>query len=297
MTESPNYLSPDVLAKISGLEYKARLIVEGFLSGPHRSPYSGFSVEFAQHREYVPGDDLRHLDWKIWGRSDRLYIKQYDAETNFDLLLILDSSGSMGFGSGAMSKIEYCKHAAAALAYLVLQQRDAVGLRIFGGSDVNLTPSSSPARRKELIHHLEVAVASGDSSLASVLFQIAERGGRRKVVVVLSDFLEVDEQDLLRSLRLLSGRKHDVLLFHVFDPAEASFPFADFTSFAGLEGEGILRIEPRRLRAAYIDELNRHAAMIRNAARESRMDYLPVVTDKSLGEILSAYLVSRSAKK
>ena len=285
-----------MLAAISGLEYKARLIVEGFLSGSHRSPYRGFSVEFAQHREYVPGDDLRHLDWKVWGRTDRLYVKQYDAETNFECSIVLDASGSMGFGTGVMTKLEYAKHAAAALGYLVLQQSDAFGLVIFGNQPVNLTPSSSPARLKEMLHHIEEAQPGGGSSVGRELFGLAERSGRRKVIIVLSDFLDSNES-LMRSLRLLYGRRHDILLVHLLDPAEIAFPYTENTVFEGFEGEGRLRIEPGRIKKTYFEELKNHVKSVRNAAREMRMDHLLIVTDSSLAEILSAYLLSRSARK
>ncbi|MDZ7816969.1 MAG: DUF58 domain-containing protein [Planctomycetota bacterium] len=296
MATSPAYLEPETLAAISGLGYKARLMVEGFLSGAHRSPYRGFSVEFAQHREYVPGDDLRHLDWKVWGRSDRLYIKQYDAETNFEAHILLDASGSMGFSTAPLSKLEYGKHAAAALAQLILDQRDAVGLNIFGDEPVSMPPSTSPARMRELIHHLETAEPGGEATVAEALTLFAEKGGRRKVLVVISDFME-DENELLKSLRYVSRRRHDVLLVHLVDPAEASLPYADLTSFAGLEGEKELRVHPARLRAAYVREMKLHVRAIRNSARELRMDYLPILTDRSLGEILAAYLVSRRGRK
>ncbi|GAB4155546.1 MAG: DUF58 domain-containing protein [Planctomycetota bacterium] len=293
---SQNYLSPEVLASISGLEYKARLIVEGFLTGAHRSPYRGFSAEFAQHREYVPGDDLRHLDWKVWGRTDRLYVKQYDAETNFDCLITLDCSASMGFSSAPLSKAEYGKHVAAALAHLILLQRDSVGLCIVSQNETNLAPSSSTARIKELIHLLENAEPTGASSIGKALSGLSERSGRRKVIVVISDFLD-EEQSLLHGLRLLHRSRHDVLLVHLLDPAEVTFPFNDMTSFQGLENEGTLKIQPGRLRVAYLQELKRHVSMVRNAARELKMDYLPMVTSQSLGEILSAYLVTRRARK
>ncbi|MFA4987228.1 MAG: DUF58 domain-containing protein [Candidatus Brocadiia bacterium] len=295
MTESQKYLSPEVLSSISGLEYKARLIVEGFLTGPHRSPYRGFSVEFAQHREYVAGDDLRHLDWKVWGRTDRLYIKQYDAETNFECLLLVDASGSMAFGSGAMTKLEYAKHVAAAMAYLILQQRDGVGLRIFGGYEASVNPSSSPARLRELLHHLEIANGSGPAKLGTALAGLAEWGGRRKVAVVISDFLD-DEAEILRGLRTLHRRHFDTLLVHLTDPQEAEFPFTDYTDFRGMEGEGGVKVEPGMLRVAYLEELERHTSAVRNAAREMNMDYLPLVTDRNLGEVLSAYLQTRTSK-
>jgi len=271
-------------------------MVEGYLSGAHRSPWHGFSVEFAQHREYVFGDDLRHLDWKIWGRTDRLYIKQYDAETNFECVLVLDASGSMGFGSGPMTKLEYAKHCAAALAYLVIRQRDAVGLHVLGSSGTVLQPSTSPSRLKEVLHYLEQAAPGGKTALAEELFSVAERRGRRKVVVVLSDFVE-EEDALFRALGLLGSGRHDVLLVHLLDPAEVAFPFRDFSAFEGLEGEGVLRVEPSMLRQVYLEELNRHSLLLKNTAAEMNMDYLPLVTDRSLAEVLSAYLVSRSARR
>ena len=179
---------------------------------------------------------------------------------------------------------------------MILDQRDAVGLTLFGEDTVSMPPSTSPARMKELIHHLETAEARGEHTVAKALAQFAEKGGRRKVLVVISDFLE-EEDELLRSLRHISRRRHDVLLVHLVDPAEASLPYADRTSFTGLEGERELRVQPARLRAAYVQEMKLHVRAIRNSAHELQMDYLPILTDRSLGEILAAYLMSRRGRK
>ncbi len=293
--DAPNYLDPEVLSRVRGLDLKARLIVEGFVSGLHRSPYHGFSVEFAEHREYVPGDDLRHVDWKVYGKSDRYYLKQFEEETNFACWLLLDASESMAYRSpqAAMSKLEYAKHIAAALAWLVIQQQDAAGLVTFG-STVNefVPPSSQPSHLKQVLHLLEQCEATGETALGPVLNDLAERARRRGLVILLSDLFD-DPSSLLAGLKHFRHRRHDVSLLHIIDPAEQDFPFDEPTLFKGLELPQEAMTEPRSIRDAYRQEFQSFQTIVQRETRELNMDYVLLRTDQPLDEALRAFLQSR----
>lgn len=296
MTDPREYLRPDVLAKLTGLELKARMIVEGFVSGMHKSPFHGFSVEFAEHREYVPGDDLRHVDWKVFGKSDRYYVKQYEEETNFACHLVLDCSESMDYASkdSPLTKLEYAKHLAAALAYVVVRQQDAVGL-VTCGNEVREVrrPSSQAAHVKELCQLLERTTPSGETSLGPVLHDLAERIRKRGVVIVLSDFFD-DPQSLLLGLKHLHHRRHDVCLMQIIDPAEQDFPFDSPTLFKGLELPQELKAEPRAIAEAYRREFADFLLTLRGHARDLHMDYVLVRTDMPLDVALTGFLQSRA---
>src|SRR5262249_38555471 len=226
MPDDPQkYLEPLALAKVRSLELLARLIVEGYLSGMHKSPYHGFSVEFAQHREYVPGDDIRHIDWKVYGRTGRYYLKQYEEETNLVTWLLLDVSESMRYGSGPVSKYDYACMTAAALAYLVLHQQDSVGLATFDEQVQTLLPAASKASHlKEIARVLGRGPARAKTRLAPIFHDLAERLSRRGLLVVLSDFFD-DVGDFLTGLKHLQHQRHEVVVFHILDGAELDFPF------------------------------------------------------------------------
>jgi uncharacterized protein (DUF58 family) len=290
------YLDPDVLARISGLDLKARLIVEGFVSGLHRSPYHGFSVEFAEHREYVPGDDLRHVDWKVYGKSDRYYLKQFEEETNFACWFLIDSSDSMSYRSpgAAMSKLDYAKHIAAALAYLVIQQQDAAGLVTFSnGVDNFIRPSSQPSHLRQLLHIAGQLSPGGETSLGPVLHDLAERVRRRGLVIVLSDLFD-DPESLLLGLKHFRHRRHDVSLLHIVDPAEQDFPFEESTLFKDLEHPVESMTEPRSLRKAYQREFEGFLSEMRHSSRDLGMQYTFVRTDMRLDVALSNFLQTRA---
>jgi len=291
-----NYLDPQTLTKLQGLEIKARLIVEGFVSGLHKSPYHGFSIEFAEHREYVPGDDLRHVDWKVYGRSDRYYLKQYEEETNFGCYLLLDTSESMRYRSdeAAMSKLEYAQHVAAALAYLVLQQRDAVGLATYDDALKQfIRASSHPSQIKQICHIMEQNPAAGETSMGPIFHETAERIKKRGLVIILSDLFD-DVKSLMHGLKHLRYRRHEVIVMHTIDPAEQDFPFDDPTLFKGLEGLPEQMTEPRALRAAYQSEFEQFLWDVRKGCRDLHMDYVLLRTDQPLNVALSSYLSSRS---
>jgi uncharacterized protein (DUF58 family) len=292
---SRKYLDPKILARLKGLQLRARLMVEGYVSGVHRSPFHGFSVEFAEHREYAPGDDLRYLDWKVFGRTDKYYLKQYEEETNLICNLLLDTSESMRYQSSAapMSKLEYAQCAAAALAYLILQQQDSVGLVTFDHEiRAVIRPSSSPSRMEQLVHVMEESVPQRKTATGAIFHELAERFKKRGIVIVLSDLFD-DVDSMMAGLKHFRHRRHEVVLLHVLDPAELDFPFRQPTLFRGLEQLPDVLAEPRALRQAYLREFNRFIHRLRKGCRMHRIDYVQMRTDQSLEVALSSYLASR----
>jgi uncharacterized protein (DUF58 family) len=289
------YLDPHVLAKLKGLDLKARLIVEGYVAGLHKSPYEGFSVEFAEHREYVPGDDLRYVDWKVYGKSDRYYLKQYEEETNFVCHLLLDTSESMLYRSeqAPVSKLEYAQYAAAALAYLVVQQQDAVGLATFDAEVTNfIRPQSTASHLRQLFHVMDRTPARGNTAMGPIFHDLAERLKKRGLVIVLSDLFD-DVDELLLGLKHFRHRRHDVSVMQVIDPAEQDFPFDDPTLFKGLEGLPEQMTEPRALRRAYRREFDDFVRRLRRGCRDLQMEHVLLRTDQPLDTALSTYLQRR----
>lgn len=293
------FLDPAVLSKLQGLELKARMIVEGYVSGWHKSPYHGFSVEFAEHRDYVPGDDLRYVDWKVYGKSDRYYLKQFDEETNFACHLLVDTSESMGYRSenATWSKLEYAQHAAAALAYLVIRQQDAVGLATFDEAVGQvLRPASTPMHLSQLCSLLEQATPQGESAIGPILHELAERFKRRGLVIILSDFFD-DPEAVLLGLKHFRHRRHDVLLLHIIDPAEEDFPFQEPTLFHGLERWPDELTDPRALRKAYRAEFQQFLRALQGGARDLQMDYQLLRTDEPVEAALAKVISQRQARR
>jgi uncharacterized protein (DUF58 family) len=289
------FLDPQTLNRLKGLELKARMIVEGYVSGMHKSPYHGFSVEFAEHREYVPGDDLRYVDWKVFGKSDRIYLKQYDEETNFVCHLLVDTSESMTYKSdqALFSKLEYAQLIAAAFAYLIINQQDSVGLATFDSTVRQFVrPGSTAAQLRQVCHTLEHSPSNGESAIGPIFHDLAERIKRRGLIVILSDFFD-DPATLLMGLKHFWHRRHDVILLHVIDPAEQDFSFVDPTLFKGLEHLGEQLTEPRALRAAYQQEFEAFRKSLRAGARDLHMDYILMRTDQPLEVALHEFLSRR----
>ena len=261
------FLLPEELSRISRLEVRARHIVEGFLSGLHRSPYFGQSIEFVQHREYVPGDDFRRIDWKVWSKTDKYYIKQYEEDTNLRTTLVVDLSESMQFGTGAMNKYEYGCTIAAALTYLLLRQQDSVSLITFDETiRTEIPPRSQQKHLHAILSALDAENPARKTDMYGVLRQVADRPPRKGLVVVVSDLL-AERDSLFRGLKLLRHRGHDVLLLHVMDDEELDFNYSGTTLFEGMEEMPDLVCDPRSLREgylralnAYLDELRRHCA-------------------------------------
>jgi uncharacterized protein (DUF58 family) len=291
------YLNPQVLASLEGLDLQARMVVEGYVAGMHPSPYHGFSVEFAQHREYVPGDDIRHVDWKVWSKTDKFYLKQYEEETNLLLYLLLDSSESMSYASGNnVTKFQYAQFIAAALAYMVLQQQDSVGLATFDDMVRRyLKPAGQPSHLKELLHVMDRIPARDKSDMGIVFHDLAERFKKRGVVVILSDLFD-DVPRVIAGLKHFRHRRHEVIVFHVLDPAELEFPFRQTTLFKGMEGLPEILTEPHALRRAYQAEIGAFLTEIRKGCQMINIDYVPLRTDQELDTALSSYLASRAGR-
>jgi len=304
MDNSQKYLDPLALAKVRGLELQARLIVEGYLSGMHKSPYHGFSVEFAQHREYVPGDDLKHLDWKVFGRTGRFYLKQYEEETNLACWLLVDASESMQYSSGPagddgkplVSKYDYACMAAAALSYLVLHQQDSVGLVTYDNQVRQfLRPASQPSHLKQIVNCLNRGAGRERTRLAPIFHDLAERITRRGIVIVLSDLFD-EPDDILAGLKHLRHKRHEVIVMHVLDRAELEFPFQEATLFRGLEAFPELLTDPRSLRDGYLEQVQGFVAELQKGCLTQNINYVQLRTDASLGVVLSAYLAQRLAR-
>lgn len=305
MANPQRYLDPASLAKVRNLELEARLLVEGLLSGLHQSPYHGFSVEFAQHREYVPGDDIRHVDWKVYGRTGRFFLKQYEEETNLACWLLLDRSESMNYASGPpansgqapTSKYDYAALTAAALAYLILHQQDSVGLVAFDQEITRLLkPSSQPSHFKEIVRQLNVGCGGQKTQLAPIFHDLAERLGRRSIVILLSDLFDAPA-DLLAGLKHLRYKRHEVVVFHVLDRAELEFPFQQATLFRGLEQLPELLTDPRALRDGYLEQFQAYLKEIERGCRDQDIDYVRFPTDIPVGVTLAHYLAHRILRR
>lgn len=292
----PNYLDPGVLADISRLDLRARFAVEGFISGRHRSPYHGQSVEFAEHRQYVPGDDVSHIDWKVWARADRYYIKRYEEETNLKCTILLDCSRSMAYGEDAegMSKFDYGATLAACFAYLLQRQQDASGLLLFDREIRSELPASSHPRHVSAMNReLQSAKPDHRSDISEIFPTVAARVRRRGLVLVISD-LFVDPEDLEKGLKQLRHRRQEVVVFHVMHDHELNFPFRDNTLFRGLEDDVELMSEPPALRESYLEALNAFRKRVRATCSRGGMDYVLLNTADSLQAALSRYLASRA---
>ncbi|HET9328373.1 MAG TPA: DUF58 domain-containing protein [Candidatus Eisenbacteria bacterium] len=289
-------LDPAVVARLSHLDVRARVVVEGFIAGMHRSPFHGFSVEFAEHRPYMPGDPLKNLDWKVWARSDRLLIKQYTEETNLRCHLVLDLSGSMAFKSprAAMSKIEYARSLSAALAYLMLKQQDAVGVLLFADHPLRFVPARATRSHLDVIlRTLASTEPQGRTKLGPALHELAERIKRRGLVVLCSDLMD-RPADVLLGLQHFRHRRHEVVVFHILDPDEVDFPYADTATFVDAESGERITTEPWEIARRYRQRLADWSDHYRRACRENRIDYVRLDTRTPFDQALLAYLEKRT---
>jgi len=291
---SRRYLHPEAIARIARLELRARAVVEGVLAGLHESPYKGQSVEFLQHREYVRGDDLRRVDWKVWGRQDRLYVKEFEEETNLRLALLVDASASMEYGSGPLSKYECAATLAASLAWLALSHGDAAGCAVFDDK----VRASVPARMKRsqlasVVEVLETPRGGRGTAFLPVLRSLAETLPRRGLVVIVSDLLG-DRDGVFQGLQMLRKRGHDLVLLHVMDDDELDFPFDGPTRFEGLEVPEYIACNPRALRAGYLDALGEFLGEARRRAAAARCDYALVRTGEPIDAALVKFLSRRA---
>ncbi len=289
-----NYLDPETLQKIGDLELIAREAVEGLRSGAHRSQLRGFSTEFAHHRQYAPGDAIRDLDWRVYGRTERYYTKLYEAETNFDAYLMIDASSSMTYSSAKVSKLEYAKFLAAAMSYLILNQRDSVGLSIFNSEmRAHLPPRSALSVILQIEKNLREIKPVPKTEISKQLHDIALQIKRRSFIILISD-LFADSDDVLRGLQRLRFDGHNVIVFHTLDPFELDFPFKGTWQFDGLEGEDDLITQPERIREDYLSNLNGFLEDIQSGCIGCGVDYVLVDTSRPLDGLLSEFLENRS---
>ncbi len=290
--ESRNYLDPLVLSRIGQLEVIARRVVEGFVSGLHSSPYQGYNIEFAEHRPYSPGDELKHIDWKVYARSDDFFIKQFEEETNLRAHILLDCSASMAYGDG-LSKLEYAKYLVASLAYLMLKQRDSVGLILVDEEvRVNVPPRAAASHLQVITETLAQAEGRGKTRLSHNLTSLAERIKRRGLVMVVSDLLDKPEA-VLQSLKHLRHQHHEVILFHVLHPDEVKLPFTGRVRFVDLEYTREILTHPSRLAQEYQKRMHRFLSAYREGCLSARADYVLLSTADPLDQALSTYLSHR----
>ena len=307
------YLHPQTLARLGSFELRAKMIVEGVMSGMHRSPYQGVSVEFAQHRQYAPGDDLRHLDWKVFARTDRLQVKQYQQETNLDLVVLVDSSGSMNYGSRSFedasgsgrkvsldgrsnwTKFDHATAMAAALSYITLHQGDRAGLVVFA-DEVRAMVGRSGQRSnwRKIVEALSTQPVEAPTDLGRVIDQTLAKITNRCLFAIISDFFE-DTETIKAALARVKHRGHDAIAFQTLDRAEEAFDFADSAPFEGLEGEGKLRLDPRSIRKAYLETFNKHLETVEKTCRGFGFDYQRVSTHNWLGPPLASFVARRNA--
>ena len=285
------FLDPAVLSRISGLDLVARTVMDGFLQGIHKSPHLGMSLDFAEHREYMPGDDIRRIDWKLFGRTDRFFLKLFEAETSANFIVALDISKSMSFGTDAVTKLDYARYLATCLSYFSQKQRDRVGLATFDHEIVEYVPPST-RHLQRILHTLAHAKPGRPGVLRDPLMRLGDNLHHRGIIVVLSDFYEEPEQ-VLDSIRHLRARGHDVIVFHVLDPAELEFPFESAASFRDMESDRMIPIVPDQLVAEYRAMVGEHTEELARLFTGSRIDYTVVDTSKPLDYALFQYLSSR----
>lgn len=289
-----NYLDPETVARLGSMELRARLVVEGFITGLHRSPFHGFSAEFSEHRQYRHGDDLKYVDWKIFGRSDRYYVKQYEDETNLRAMICVDMSASMAYASpGSISKYRYATYLAAALSYLVLQQRDAAGVALYNTDVQTFLPSRSKTSYvQELLRALDAATPSSTTGTAVALHHIAERLSRRGLVVIISDLFD-DPESIIQALRHFRHDRHDVLVMHVMDPREVDFDLGTPAVFRDMETGVEITTQPNQIRHGYRSAVEEFCRTIKRGCHMLNVDYMRMTTDTPFDIALREYLVKR----
>ncbi|MFO1020107.1 MAG: DUF58 domain-containing protein [Planctomycetales bacterium] len=292
-----SFLDPQVLSRLASVPLFARRAMQGSLSGRHASPHRGSSVEFAEYRRYVPGDDLRRLDWRAYGRTDRFYVKEFEADTNLRCCLIVDTSGSMDFGSTGITKIEYARRIAGSLGYLALQQGDAVGLScVANGIVTHIPPKRNPAHLMRVFDILEQAKPKGETQLVPVLHELAETIRQRALIVLVSD-LFVDPEELRECFQHLRFRKHDLAVFHLLDPLETGFEFRRPMRFLDMEGGASIFAEPNEIAERYHKALAAYLESLRRIVLESAVDYHRVLLDENYEQVLMRFIVGRTRSR
>ncbi|MCH9025024.1 MAG: DUF58 domain-containing protein [candidate division Zixibacteria bacterium] len=293
-TRYQQYLDPEIVSKLKGMEIRARMVVEGFIAGLHKSPYHGFSVEFAEHRQYMPGDNIRDIDWKVYAKSDRYYIKQFEEETNLKAYLLLDCSASMAYQSGdRITKMDYARLLCGALSYMMLRQRDAVGLVTFDEKLRRyIPPRSKSGHLHVLLNELAQQSPSDKTDITSTLHEMAERIKRRGLVIILSDLLD-DAGKIISGLKHFRYNKHEVIVFHILDPRERDFAFPSEAIFKDMETGEELTTLPYQIKGHYAKAVSDFSEEIAAACRQSRIDYHPIDTSMPFDKALYAFLSKR----
>ena len=286
-------LKPDVVSKLKTMDLRARLVVEGFIAGLHKSPYHGFSVEFAEHRQYMPGDAIRHIDWKVYGKTDRFYVKQFEEETNLKSYLLLDASASMGYASNGLSKLEYASYLTAALTYLMIKQRDAVGLLTFDNKIRKyLPPRSIKSYLHLILKELEVLKSADVTDVADTFHEMAERINRRGLIIILSDLYD-DPEKIMLGLKHFRHKKHEVIVFHILDPLEISFAYQREAIFKDLETGEEISTQPWHIQSEYQKLVNRFIENYKRQCRQHQIDYILLNTAMDFDRALIEYLIKR----
>jgi len=293
LADTRKYLNPEVVAKLRSMDLRARLVVEGFITGLHKSPYHGFSAEFAEHRQYMPGDEIKHIDWKVYGKTDRFYVKQFEEETNLKSYILLDASASMGYASNGITKLQYASYLAGALSYLMMQQRDAVGLVTFDEKIRRyLPPHSVTTYLNQILTELDKTESSSKTDLSAALHQMADRIKRRGLIILLSDLLD-DPQKVRSGLRHFRHKNHEVIVFQILDPMELTFEFKQDAVFKDLESGEEINTQPWHIRSEYQKQVSEFINTYKKFCREHKIDYVTLNTKENYDRALFEYLLKR----
>lgn len=293
MIDKRKYLQPEMAAKLRNMSLRARLVVEGFIIGHHKSPYHGFSVEFAEHRVYGSGDEIRHIDWKLYGKTDRYYIKRFEEETNLRSYIIVDTSQSMTYKSGKVSKLDYASYLTAALSYLMLNQQDGVGLVLFDEKiNTFIPPRSTSSHLNTLLTQLDGLSSGKDTKIGDALHEMAERIKKRGLVILISDLFD-DPQEILTGLKHFRHNKQEVIVFHIMDRQELEFNFNIRTQFKDIETGQTITTEPWQIRKPYQELIKQFQDNFRKHCRQRQIDYIPLFTDMNLDTAMNEYLQKR----
>jgi len=292
-TDKRKYLQPEMVAVLNSMALRAKLVVEGYIIGQHRSPYHGFSVEFAEHRAYGPGDEIRHIDWRLFGKTERLYVKRYEEETNLRAHIILDTSRSMLYKSGTVSKLNYANSLAASLSYLMINQQDAAGLIQFSNKiDTFIPPKSKPSHLNIILKQLDDNKTGKDTKIENVFHRMAERIDKRGIVILISDLLD-DPEEVINGLKHFRHKHQEVIVFHILDRKELEFDFNSRTRFLDMESGEEIITEPWHIRSNYTELISGLQKYYQKECRDSLIDYVPIFTDENLDKSITGYLNKR----
>lgn len=287
------YLEPEMVARLNNMSLRARLVVEGYIIGQHKSPFHGFSVEFAEHRTYGPGDEIRHVDWKLYGKTDRYFVKQYEEETNLRSYILLDTSRSMEYKSNKISKLDYGNYLAAALAYLMINQQDGVGLTLFDNKIQKFIPSRSrPSHINAILTQLDTISSGKDTNVGIVLHEMAERIKKRGLIILISDLFD-ETENIMKGLKHFRHNNQEIIVFHIMDRKELDFNFTNRTKFKDMETDEQITTEPWKIRKIYQEAIQSYQNELRLRCREQKIDYVPLLTNQNLDLALNEYLKKR----